>query len=114
MICFNKDIKGEEVALLWVGMMMWCVVDKNIKEKAKDSCCTCFAPYNVRLLPSLLSKSNRFALPFLSVRDRGAIKKSNKNFVISQKMYYLWSQTPVEQSVPVRPRVWVQSKKLSN
>ena len=89
MICFNKDIKGEEVALLWVGMMMWCVVDKNIKEKAKDSCCTCFAPYNVRLLPSLLSKSNRFALPFLSVRDRGAIKKSNKNFVISQKMYYL-------------------------
>ena len=35
MICFNKDIKGEEVALLWVGMMMWCVVDKNIKEKGK-------------------------------------------------------------------------------
>lgn len=67
MICFNKDIK----------------------EKEKDSCCTCFAPYNVRLLPLLLSKSNRFALPFFSVRDRGAIKKSNKNFVISQKMYYL-------------------------
>lgn len=39
--------------------------------------------------PSLLSKSNGFSLPFFSVRDRGAIKKSNKNFVISQKMYYL-------------------------
>ena len=39
--------------------------------------------------PSLLSKSNGFTLPFFSVRDRGAIKKSNKNFVISQKMYYL-------------------------
>lgn len=51
MICFNKDIKGEEVALLWVGMMMWCVVDKNIKEKEKGSCCTCFALDNVRLLP---------------------------------------------------------------
>ncbi len=89
MICFNKDIKGREVALLWVGMVMWCVVNKNIKEKEKGSCCTCFAPYNVRLLPLLLSKSNRFTLPFFSVRNRGAIKKSNKNFVISQKMYYL-------------------------
>ena len=68
---------------------MWCVVNKNIKDKAKGCFCTCFAPYNVRILPSLLSKSNRFTLPFFSVRDRGAIKKSNKNFVISQKMYYL-------------------------
>ena len=68
---------------------MWFVVNKNIKEKAKGSCCTCFAPYNVHLLPLLLGKSNGFTLPFFSVRDRGAIKKSNKNFVISQKMYYL-------------------------
>lgn len=68
---------------------MWCVVNKNIKEKTKGSCYTCFAPYNVRILPLLLSKSNGFTLPFFSVRDRGAIKKSNKNFVISQKMYYL-------------------------
>ena len=75
MVCFYKNIKGEEVALLWVGMVMWCVVNKNIKEKVKGSCCTCFAPYNVRLLPLLLSKSNRFTLPFFSVRDRGAIKK---------------------------------------
>ena len=81
--------KGKEVVLLWVGMMMWCVVNKNIKEKAKGCFCTCFAPYNVRLLPPLLSKKNGLALPFFSVRDRGAIKKSNKNFVISQKMYYL-------------------------
>ena len=88
-ICLNRYIKEEEVVLLWVGMIMWCVVNKNIKEKERGSCCTCFAPYNVRLLPLLLSKSNRFALPFFSVRDRGAIKKSNKNFVISQKMYYL-------------------------
>ena len=89
MVCFNKNIKGREVALPWVGMVMWCVVNKYIKEEAKDSCCTCFAPYNVRLLPLLLSKSNRSTLPFFSARDRGAIKKSNKNFVISQKMYYL-------------------------
>ena len=59
---------------------MWFVVNKNIKDKAKGSYCICFAPYNVRLLPLLLSKSNRFALPFFSVRDRGVIKKSNKNF----------------------------------
>ena len=64
MICFNKDIKGEEVALLWVGMMMWCVVDKNIKEKAKDSCCTCFAPYNVRLLPSFLPETDPILFSF--------------------------------------------------
>ena len=51
MVCFYKNIKGEEVALLWVGMVVLCVVNKNIKEKAKGSCCTCFAPYNVRLLP---------------------------------------------------------------
>lgn len=51
MVCFNKNIKGREVALPWVGMVMWCVVNKYIKEEAKDSCCTCFAPYNVRLLP---------------------------------------------------------------
>ena len=89
MVCFNKNIKEEAVALLWGEMMMWCVVNKYIKEEAKGSCCTCFAPYNVRLLPSLLSKSNRFTLPFFSVQDRCAIKKSNKNFVISQKMYYL-------------------------
>ena len=31
MVCFYKNIKGEEVALLWVGMVMWCVVNKNIK-----------------------------------------------------------------------------------
>ena len=80
MVCFNKNIKEEAVALLWGEMMMWCVVNKYIKEEAKGSCCTCFAPYNVRLLPLLLSKSNRFALPFFSVRDRGAIKKSNKKF----------------------------------
>ena len=89
MVCFNKNIKGREVALLWVGMVMWCVVNKNIKEKEKGSCCTCFAPYNVRLLPLLLSKSNRFALPFFSVRDEVQSKKAIKNFVISQKMYYL-------------------------
>ena len=80
MVCFNKNIKGREVALLWVGMVMWCVVNKNIKEKEKGSCCTCFAPYNVRLLPLLLSKSNRFALPFFSVRDEVQSKKSNKKF----------------------------------
>ena len=68
---------------------MWFVINKNIKEDAKGSCCTCFALDNVRLLPPLLSKNNGLALPFFSVRDRGAIKKSNKNFVISQKMYYL-------------------------
>ena len=88
-ICFLWVYKRGKFALLWVGMMMWCVVNKNIKDKAKGSYCICFTPYNVRLLPLLLSKNNGFALPFFSVRDRGAIKKSNKNFVISQKMYYL-------------------------
>ena len=34
-MCFNADIKTKEVILLWVGMMMWCVVNKNIKEEAK-------------------------------------------------------------------------------
>ena len=72
---FDKDIKGKKVALLWVGMVMWCVVNKNIKEKAKGCFSTCFAPYNVRILSPLLSKSNGFTLPFFSVRDRGAIKK---------------------------------------
>gem|GEM_PF-576564 len=69
--------------------LMGRLAENRIKEEAKGSCCTCFAPYNVRLLPLLLSKSNRFTLLFFNVRDRGAIKKSNKNFVISQKMYYL-------------------------
>lgn len=57
----NKNIKGREVALLWVRMMMWSVVNKNIKEDAKGSYCICFAPYNIHLLPLLLSK--RIGLP---------------------------------------------------
>lgn len=65
MVCFYKNIKGREVALLWVGVMMWCVVNKNIKEKEKGSRCTCFAPYNVRLLPPLLGKSNWVFPPLL-------------------------------------------------
>jgi hypothetical protein len=85
MVCFNKNIKGREVALLWVGMVMWCVVNKNIKEKEKGSCCTCFAPYNVRLLPLLLSKSNRFALPFFSVRDEVQSKKAIKILLYHRK-----------------------------
>ena len=76
-----------------LGWEWWCgvLLIKYIKDKAKGCFCTCFAPYSVRILSPLLSKNNRFALPFFSVRDRGAIKKSNKNFVISQKMYYLCS-----------------------
>lgn len=62
---------------------------KYIKEKAKVVVVLVLRLITSVFYPSLLSKSNRFALLFFSVLDRGAIKKSNKNFVISQKMYYL-------------------------
>lgn len=85
MICFNKNIKGREVALLWVGMMMWCIVNKNIKEKAKGSCCTCFAPYNVRLLPLLLSKRIGLPSPSLMFETEVQSKKAIKILLYHRK-----------------------------
>ena len=85
MVCFYKNIKGREIALLWVGMMMWCVVNKNIKANAKGCCCTCFVPHNVRLLPLLLSKSNRFALPSLVFETEVQSKKAIKILLYHRK-----------------------------
>ena len=85
MLCFNKNIKEEAVALLWGEMMMWCVVNKYIKEEAKGSCCTCFAPYNVRLLPLLLSKRIGLPSPSLMFETEVQSKKAIKILLYHRK-----------------------------
>ena len=64
---------------------MWCVVNKNIKEDAKGSYCICFAPYNIHLLPLLLSKRIGLPSPSLVFETEVQSKKAIKILLYHRK-----------------------------